>query len=130
MSMLPDLTDFLRRHDLTIDLFTVWTLCLGFYIYALVKFVSWSVLRSQHDQTMVGATLKRQKLAETALGLSMGTLYGMTLMTYYCAISYEIWVRSAVRFGIALVIILGGIYGLQFTYYLLQETRRGRKDYI
>ena len=130
MSMLPDLTAFLRRHDLTIDLFTIWTMCLGFYIYALVKFISWSALRGQQDQTMVGATLKRQKLAETALGLSMGTLYGMTLMTRYGVISYEIWVRSTVRFGVALVIILGGIYGLQFIYYLLQEIRRGRKDYI
>lgn len=130
MSMLPDLTNFLRRHDLTIDLFTVWTLCLGFYIYALVKFVSWSVLRSQQDQTMVGVSLKRQKVAEAIMGGAMGTLYGMTLLTYYCGISYEIWVRSVVRFGVVLAVILGGIYGLEFIYHLLQETRRGRKDYI
>ncbi len=130
MSMLPDLTDFLRRHDLTIDLFTIWTMCVGLYVYALVKIASWSVLRGQQDQTMVGVILKWQKMAEAALGLSMGTLYGMTLMTHYFGVTYEIWARSLVRLSVSLAIILGGIYGLQFIYYLLQEIRRGRKDYI
>jgi len=126
--LLSHLDAFLSRHDLTIDLLIVWTMAVGFYVYALVKFVSWGVLRSQADVTMVGVSLKHQKIAEAGLGLAMGTLYGMTLVAYYTGHSFGAWERVLLRGMVVFVMLLGGIFGLRFLYYLGRESRLTAPD--
>lgn len=126
--LLSHLNAFLARHDVTIDLLTVWVLTVGFYLYAVVKIVSWGVLSSQSDVTMVGVSIKHQKLAEAGLGLAMGTLYAMTLYAYYAGHTYDAWERVLLRGMVMAALLIGGIYGLRFAYYLLRESRLTAPD--
>ena len=116
---MTDLNAWLQRHDLTIDLITVWSFCLGFAVFGVVKATSWWTLRRQKDQTMVGVSLKRQKLGEALIGAGMSTLYGMTLYAYYVdGTRFSFWSRLGIRSALIVTILLVTWFGVQFVYYL------------
>lgn len=124
ISALGEFGEWLQQHDLTIDLVTVWGLALGFALLGVVKGVSWWALRSQDDATMVGITLKRQKMAESLLLFGMATLYGMTLYSYYMSgPQFGFWDRLALRTGLFGAILLAAFYGVQFVYWLRRESK-------
>lgn len=115
---------WLQQHDVTVDLITVWALTLGFLLFAVTKAVSWWTLRSATDATMIGVTLKRQKLVESIIGLGMSTLYGMTLISYYMQSPvFGFWDRLLLRGGLFLAMVLGSVYSVQFVYHLRRASR-------
>ena len=119
--------EWLQKHDVTIDLITVWGLSVGFALYGMVKVISWWVLRKQVDATMVGITLKRQKLAEAFLSFTMAILYAMTLIAYYAAEPrFGFWDRLLLRAGLFIAMILASFYGLRFVYWLRREVHSGQ----
>jgi hypothetical protein len=121
-----DLARWLQGHDTTIDLLTVWALCLGFALFAVVKAVSWWSLRDTEDDTDVGRSLKRQKLGEALMGAGMATLYGMTLIDYYLAgTTFGFWDRVMLRSGIFVGMVLVSIFGVQFVAALRRERHKG-----
>lgn len=129
--MLTTFEQWLRTHDVTIDLVTVWGLCLGFGLFGLVKAVSWWTLREQKDQTMIGVALKRQKLGEAIIGGGMATLYGMSLLTYYVAdAGIGFWDRTIIRAGLFLAMVLVSWFGVQFVYHLRREASSHRTGSI
>lgn len=121
---------FVRQHDATIDLAVVWMLAVGTAILSLVKLVSWLVLRTQDDQTMVGVSLKRQKLGEGFGWGSLSVLYSLTLYAYYTHDAWGYWPRLIVRVSLAASIFVAVVTGIAFIYYLLREILRGRRGYI
>lgn len=125
--MITSITAWLQRHDLTLDLITVWALALGFGLFGLVKLMSWWTLRKQADQTMVGVSLKKQKLGEMFLGFGMATLYSMTLFAYYIyGTPFGFWERLAVRAGLVVAVVFASYHGVLFGYHLWRESRGGR----
>lgn len=129
--MLIGFEQWLRTHDVTIDLVTIWALCLGFGLFGLVKTVSWWTLRDQQDQTMIGISLKRQKLGEAIIGFGMATLYGMSLIAHYVADArFGFWDRTIIRAGLFLAMVLVSWFGVQFVYHLRREASSHRTGSI
>ena len=123
--MIQSLTQWLQQHDTNIDIITLWALAIGFGLFGLVKLVSWWTLRQQHDQTMVGVSLKWQKLGEMILGFGLATLYAMTLSLYYQqGTSFGFWERLILRIGLFFALTLVSFHGVQFVIYLRKEARR------
>ena len=129
--MLESISQWLQRHDLTLDLITIWVLALGFGFFGVAKVVSWLTLRETRDATMVGVTLKRQKIAEALVGFGLATLYGMTLFSYYFTdAGFGFWGRLLVRVGLVIVMALGTWYCVQFVYWLRRESKGNRTGQI
>lgn len=129
--MLESISLWLQRHDLTLDLITVWVLALGFGFFGVAKVVSWWTLRKTRDATMVGVTLKRQKMAEALIGFGLATLYGMTLFSYYfTGTGFGFWERLLVRAGLVVVMVFGTWYCMRFVYHLRREARGNRTGQI
>lgn len=123
---LDSLGQWLQRHDLTIDLITVWAMAIGFFIYGCVKAYSWATLRRTRDATQIGVALKRQKLAEAFIGFGMTTLYGMTLYEYYVeGPNFGFWDRTGLRVGLVVAMGICTFYGIRFLYWLRKEAKRG-----
>lgn len=128
---LNDFGQWLQRNDVTIDLITVWALATGFALFGITKVLSWWTLRRQNDATMVGVTLKRQKMVEALIGFGMATLYGMTLFAYYMAEPvFNFWDRLLLRSGLFVVMVLGSVFCVQFVWALRRESGSGRQGQI
>ena len=115
---------WMRQHDLQLDLITVWCIAVGLVIWSLVKAYSWAVIVRTQDRTAVGATMKPQKAAEVVMGLSLATLYSLTLVAYYLDWSPEFWTRLALRVFLIVGIAGASVAGLRFAR-ALYTTRNG-----
>lgn len=123
ITYLAEIGQWLQRHDVTIDLITVWALAVGFCLFGIAKLFAWWTLQGQADQTMVGVTLKKQKLTEALIGFGMSTLYGMTLFAYYAAgPQFDFWDRLLLRLGLFMAMLLGSYYSVRFVYWLRKES--------
>lgn len=109
-----DVNDWLQRHDLQLDLITVWCITVGLTVWTLVKAYSWWVLWHTRDRTDVGRTMRPQKAAEAVMGLSLATLYGLTLLAYYLHWSPEFWTRLALRLFLIAGAVAASVAGLRF----------------
>jgi len=110
------------RHDTTLDLITVWGMAVGFLLFGITKTLSWWTLLRQDDATMVGVTLKRQKLVEALIGYAMAIFYGMALSAYYADRPiFGFWDRFTLRAGLTFVMFIGTYYCIKFVYHLRRE---------
>lgn len=115
---------WIDRHDLTIDLITVWCLAVGFAVLALVEFVTWLSMRGALDQTRVGQRLRPKKLGYALICVAMSTLYSLTLYAYYREHHFGVWSVFALRVLIIVGIVTASVFGVRFIAALRDE----RKD--
>jgi hypothetical protein len=120
---LRDFEAWLAKHDTTSDLTTVWVLVVCFGILGAVNVAAWWELRPQRDQTALGWTLKRKKLAEGIAELGMAGLYGLTLWGYYQGYQFGPFWRFSVRLLVALGLLAAAVWGVRFIVALRGETR-------
>jgi hypothetical protein len=116
------------KHDMTIDLTTIWALSVGFALLCIVNIITWWSLKRQHDQTGVGRSLRGKKLSEAILDLSVSTLYSATLFAFYMGHQFTPLDRLIVRL-LLIIGILGAVFhGVRFINALRKENW-GRPDY-
>lgn len=114
MTQVNDLTDWALRHERAVELGTVWVLVATFAVLAVVKVLTWAVIRRQRDRTDVGRALKAQKLAEAVLYTAMALVYAAALSIYYNVTAVDIWWRYGLRIVAALAMIAATVYGIRF----------------
>ena len=119
-----DLWEFVRRHDVTLDLIVVWSLCVGALTMSVAKLVAWWTIRGTADSTMVGVSLKQQKLSESVFWFGLSLLYGMTLAAFYFAHRFGPPERTALRVILMVAVVTSVYYVSRFIYYLRRENRR------
>lgn len=122
---MSDFTRWLKGHDVTIDLLTVWGVVVMGVLLALVNVVAWWWLRDTTDQTMVGVSLKRKKRAEAFKEMGWSLYWGMVLMAFYAAYQFGFWERLGIRALIVIAYVVAVINGVRFIYYLRQERKKG-----
>ena len=105
---------WMMRHDLTLDLITVWSISAGLHVWALVKAYSWWVIWHTRDRTAIGRTMRPQKAAEAVMGLSLALLYDLTLFAYYTGWIPTFWQRLALRLLLIVAVIGASAWGLRF----------------
>ena len=94
---MTDIAAWLQRHDVTIDLITIWTVVLSALVIAGGLAVAWWTLRGTHDQTAVGRTLKWQKIALAVAFFVNGLYWGVVLTAYYTGYIVNLWEKVALR---------------------------------
>ena len=112
---------WIDRHDLTVDLITVWCLAVGFAVLALVEFATWLSMRGALDQTRVGQRLRPKKLGYALIAVAMSTLYSMTLYAYYQHHQFGVWSVFALRVLIIVGIVTASVFGVRFITALRDE---------
>ena len=115
---------WVRRHDTTLDLITVWMLWTVTGVLAVAMFVAWWHLRPTADQTRIGSSLKHQKLALALFFVGLNSLYGMTLYSDYLDHQFGPPERTFLRFGLAVTGTVAVALVARFIYYLRRERRR------
>lgn len=111
------------RHDLTIDLITVWSLAVGFAVLAVVELATWLSLRGSLDQTRVGQRLRPKKLGYALICAAMSMLYGLSLYAYYREHQFGVWSVFGLRVLIVVGIITAAAFGIRFILALRDERR-------
>lgn len=119
-----DVTAWMVRHDLQVDLATVWCLAVGFAVLSLVEGVSWWTIRGTHDSTDVGRELKWKKASSAVVCLAMSVLYSLTLYGYYQSHAFGYWERLWVRAFVVAGLVGACFHGTRFVVSLRRE--RGR----
>lgn len=113
-------------HVEPIELITVWVLFGRELVLALGKLVSWGTVRQTRDRTPLGQAIKREKLAEAAGRISLGTYWAMVLIGYYTGHQWGLWSN----YGIVVVLIIGAmleaVYMTRFVVTLWCELRQRR----
>lgn len=119
-----DIEAWLMRHDLALDLITVWCIATGLAVWSLVKAYSWWVIWHTRDRTIIGATMKPQKSSEAVMGFSLALLYSLTLAAYYLGWVPTFWQRLALRVLLIVAVVGASAWGLRFAA-ALRSTRNG-----
>lgn len=117
-------TSWMVRHDLQIDLMTVWCLSVGFAVLATVEALTWWTLRGTHDRTRVGRELKWKKASTAVAAAGVSILYGLTLAVYYANVSLGYWDRLWIRAFVVAGVLGACFHGVRFVRAL--RTERGR----
>jgi hypothetical protein len=102
-SWLGHAESWVNRHDLTLDLVTVWSLVIGFAILSVVEFATWVTMVGQQDITTIGARLRHKKLGYSLICFAMCMLYSLSLYAYYQQHQFQ----PMTVFGLRLLIIVG-----------------------
>src|SRR5690349_12790444 len=84
---------WLYRHDRSFDEITVWAIALGWTIWSLSKVPPLFALWGAKDRTAIGRTMRPQKASEMVAGLSIASLYWLTLIAYYAEWMPTFWTR-------------------------------------
>jgi Trk-type K+ transport system membrane component len=120
-SLLGQAEAWITRHDLTIDLVTVWTLAVGFAALALVELVTWLTMVGARDETTLGKRLRPKKLGSAFICTGMSTLYSLTLYAYYREHQFDVWSVFALRILIIAGIVTAVTFGVRFVTALRRE---------
>lgn len=116
--------NWLKAHDQSLDLWTIWLVCGGVVVWTSVKLGSRLALRGTDDETGVGVELKRQKVAEVLMGTALATLYGLTLWAYYDDMLFDFWPRVGLRVFLVIGVWAAAVFGVRFIAALVREHRR------
>lgn len=117
-------SEWLQRHDLTIDLITIWTVVVSAVIIASGFAVAWWTLRGTHDQTAVGRALKWQKIT-LAFAFTVNAAYwGVVLAAYYTGYIVGLWEKAALRFLFSGGMLTGAVVVFWFVRTLRKEIHR------
>lgn len=106
---MTDIAAWLHRHDVTIDLITIWTVALSALVIAGGLAVAWWTLRGTHDQTAVGRTLKWQKIALAVAFFVNGLYWGVVLTAYYTGYIVGLWEKVALRLLFSGGMLIGAV---------------------
>lgn len=113
--------EFIKRHDVTLDLIVVWALCLGAFTMGTAKMIAWWTIRTTRDATAIGASLKKQKLSEGVFWYALSLLYAMTLAAFYWSHQFGLPERTALRVVLMVAIVVSIYYVARFIYYLRRD---------
>jgi len=119
------LSAFLQRHDVTIDLITIWLVVVAAAFTAIDLFRAAWELRGTEDQTDLGRDLKRQKVALGLVSFVNGFYWAFVLFAYYTDYVPGMWEKSAIRLVFAGGMVLGSVFVRLFIRSLRKERCRG-----
>lgn len=113
---------WLKAHDIQIDLITVWALAISSLVIAVGFLVAWMVLRDTEDQTRVGVTLKWQKLSVGIAFIVNSFLYwALILISYETGFVLDFWDRMVLRIIMAGSMLGGAFFVSLFVVALIRE---------
>ena len=118
------LANWLQRHDLTIDLITIWTVVVSAVIIAAGLAVAWWTLRGTHDQTTVGRSLKWQKITLAFAFIVNAAYWGVVLVAYYTGYMVGLWEKVALRLLFSGGMLVGAVVVFWFVRTLRREIHR------
>jgi hypothetical protein len=121
-SWLGHAESWVNRHDLTVDLVTVWSLVIGFAILSIVELATWFTMIGQQDVTTIGVRLRHKKLGYSLICFAMSMLYGLTLYSYYNQHQFQPMTVFGLRLLLVVGIITASFFGSRFLISFRKET--------